>query len=61
MQHVRAARLCARGARAWLELHGLSVEEFIFTGISADRIEATGDHLGLAVAAVAREQAARDG
>ncbi len=54
-RHIRP--LCARGARAWFKRHGLSYSDFVSKGTPASVIEATGDALGLQVAARARQQA----
>lgn len=57
MRHVRAAKLCSKGARAWFEQYGLSWNEFLSNGMSADDLEATGDALALRVTAIARKEA----
>lgn len=57
MEHIRAAGLCARGARAWFARHGLDWSEFIARGIPAERLEATGDHYAHTVCAIARKAA----
>lgn len=54
MRHVRAADLCSRGSRNWFEKYGLSWNEFLTTGISADRILATGDAFAVRVVEKAR-------
>ena len=43
MEHVRAARMCSRGARAFFERHGLDWQRFLAEGLPAEQIEATGD------------------
>lgn len=55
IQHVRACALCVRGAREWFKQHGLDFDHFLRHGYPASVIEATGDHLGLRVAARARQ------
>lgn len=57
MEHVRGANLCSRGSRAWFQKYDLSWDEFLTTGISADRILATGDAFAVRVVEVAREEA----
>lgn len=57
MEHVRAVRMCSRGARQWFAHHGLDYSAFLATGLPVSVIEATGDALGQKVAAEARRQA----
>lgn len=57
VEHLRAARLCSRGARMWFAQHGLDYMHFIREGYPIEVIEATNDALGLHVAAIAREEA----
>lgn len=54
MEHVRAARMCSRGARAFFVRHGLDWERFLREGLPAEQIEATGDAMAIQVAEVAR-------
>lgn len=54
MEHVRAARMCSRGARAFFVRHGLDWERFLREGLPAEQIEATGDAMAIKVAEVAR-------
>lgn len=54
MEHVRAAKMCSRGARAFFDRHGLDWNAFIREGIPVEQIEATGDAMALQVAEVAR-------
>jgi hypothetical protein len=54
IEHIRQARLCARGAREWFALHGLDYSVFLQHGYPASVIEGTGDALGCKVAAIAR-------
>lgn len=58
MSHVRKARLCARGVRAWAQRHGFDYMTFLNHGYPASVLEATGDALGIRVAAIARAEAA---
>lgn len=53
MEHVRAAKMCSRGARAFFVRHGLDWETFIRDGLPADKILATGDAMALQVVEVA--------
>lgn len=61
MRHIREAGLCSSGMRAWFALHGFDVLDFIRHGIPVERLEATGDHFALKVAALARAEGARHG
>lgn len=56
MQHVRAAGMCAAGARAFFVRHGLSWGDFLKNGVSSDVLEQTGDAMALQVVEVARGQ-----
>jgi hypothetical protein len=60
IEHVRAVHLCVRGTRAWFVVNGLDFRHFLTYGLPASAFEATGDALGISVAAYAREQAAKD-
>ena len=57
--HIRACGLCMGGARQWFARHGLSWSDFVTDGVAVETIEATGDALGMRVAATAREDASR--
>lgn len=57
MSHVRAAGLCARGAKKWFDRHDLDFRTFLTTGYPVEVIEATGDELGHKVAQVSRAEA----
>ena len=54
MEHVRASKMCSRGARAFFKRHNLDWNTFIRDGIPVEQIEATGDAMALKVAEVAR-------
>lgn len=54
MVHVRAAKMCSRGARAFFERHSLDWSKFLKEGIAAEELEATGDAMALHVVKVAR-------
>lgn len=56
MAHVRAANLCSRGLRDWLKRYGLDQATFLRGEYPASVIEATGDALGMRVAAIARAE-----
>lgn len=54
MEHVRAARMCSRGARAFFARHNLDWQTFIKDGLPAEVIAATGDAMALQLVEVAR-------
>lgn len=56
MRHVRSAKLCSRGTRAWFEKHGLDFNVFLTKGYPVETIEGTGDALGQIVADEARKE-----
>lgn len=58
IEHVRKALMCSRGARAWAQRHGFNYMHFLVIGYPASAVEATGDALGIKVAALARADAA---
>jgi hypothetical protein len=57
MRHIRAARFCARGTRAFFARQGWDWGRFLSEGISAATMEASGDALAQRVARIAREEA----
>jgi hypothetical protein len=57
VQHIREAHLCTNGARAWFRKYDISWQELLDSGVSVERIVATGDALGLRVADIARKDA----
>ncbi len=60
-RHVRKAKLCARGARAWFRQRGLDYAAFVADGLPVSEIEALNDALGNRVAAIARQEATHGG
>ena len=56
IRHIRATRLCTKGARAWFEQHGLSWDDFLDNGITFERLEALDDALANRVMATARKE-----
>ena len=54
MRHIRRAKMCSRGTRAFFERHGLDYAAFVRDGIPAEHLEATGDAMALQVVEVAR-------
>ncbi len=53
MEHIRAAKMCANGARSFFERHGLDWCEFLKCGIDSSYLTATGDAMALQVVEVA--------
>jgi len=53
MRDVRAAKMCSRGARAFLSEHGISWADFLRNGVSSDVLIKTGDAMALRVVEVA--------
>lgn len=56
MRHIRQAKLCASGARAWFKSYGLDWSRFLAAGVQAEELEKTGDPLAMRVVAIARAQ-----
>ncbi len=49
---------CLGRSREWFKRHGLDWRDFVRNGIDAEKLEATGDGLALALVAHARKEAA---
>jgi hypothetical protein len=58
VRHIRASKLCMRGARAWCARHNINYTDFLQNGIDCDVLAATGDHFALIVCKIAREEEA---
>lgn len=58
-RHIRAAKLCTRGARAWFEKHNINWTEFLSKGVPANVLLATGDSLAKRVVDQAESEANR--
>lgn len=56
MVHIRQAKQCSRGARAFFLRHGLDWAGFLRNGVDAEKLRATGDAMALKVV----EQAERE-
>lgn len=56
--HIRAAKLCLKGARAWFDQRGWSYGEFLENGRPVEDFEATGCPLAARAAKIAREEVA---
>lgn len=59
MAHVRAAGLCARGARMLAARYGADWPRFLRDGAAVEVVESVGDALAMRVAQIARMEAAR--
>lgn len=58
MRHVRAAKVCASGTRAWCGRHGFDFRAFVKAGLPVETVEATGEAVAVRIARVAREEQA---
>lgn len=56
MAHIRKARMCSRGTRAFFQRHGLDWDSFLREGVPARALADTGDAMALQVVEVARGQ-----
>lgn len=58
MSHIRKARMCSRGARAFFERHHLDWADFLQNGIEPEKLTSIGDAMANKVVEVAygREQ-----
>lgn len=57
MQHIRAAGMCSRGARAFFKSAGLDWDAFLAEGIPAEKLAATNDAMALSVVSFAEKEA----
>jgi len=53
MEHIRQARMCSRGARAFFLRHGLDWDTFLKEGIDEEKLLDTGDEMARQVVEVA--------
>ena len=58
VKHIRAANLCARGARQWFTARNLDYNEFLLRGLPISQIDAVDDALAKLVTNAARLDAA---
>lgn len=56
MRHIRAANICASGARGFWKHHGLDWSDFLANGIAADTLAATGEPAALRVIEIMRAE-----
>jgi hypothetical protein len=53
VRHVREAKICVKGSRAFFDKHELDWRGFLKDGIPVSRLEEIGDPIALRAAAVA--------
>lgn len=56
-KHLRAAKICNKGAKNWWKHHSLDWSDFVSNGIAVETLESTGDKMALDVARIARDEA----
>lgn len=56
VRHVRAARLCTRGARQWFATRNLDWNDFLANGLSADFLRELDDPVSNRALAVAEAE-----
>lgn len=49
MRHIRGAKQCSRGARAWCEANGFDWSSFLKNGLTCGELIDTGDVMALQV------------
>lgn len=57
IRHIRQAKICMNGARAWFTAHNWPWQAFITNGRPAEDFIATGDPLAMRVVEAARLEA----
>lgn len=53
MRHIRAAKMCSRGARQWFDRYGIDWMDFLNNGIDEDILLATNCLMAITVVDVA--------
>lgn len=56
MRHLRACRMCSRGARQFFAKRGWDWSEFLRAGLPVETFEETGDAMAIQVAQAARAE-----
>lgn len=56
MSHVRAAKLCSRGLRAWFKANNLDWDDFLLNGIDSEIVAALDDGISARVIEIARKE-----
>lgn len=59
IEHVRKAKLCARGMRGWFARHDIDFMDFLKNGMPISKAEAMNDALANRVIEVARNEVAK--
>lgn len=59
VHHIRAAKLCGNGVRAWFRHQGVDYNDFLQNGMPIEQVEAMNDGFAEQVCAAAREEAAK--
>lgn len=54
MHHIRKAKMCSSGTRAFFKCHGLDWGDFLKNGIACEDLAATGDKMALDVVEIAK-------
>lgn len=57
-RHIRAAKICTRGARGWFKSHNINWSEFCTKGVSGEVLRNTGDPFAERVVVEAEREAA---
>lgn len=57
INHLRAAKICARSSRPWAARNGIDWQQFVAEGVDVEILRATGDPHALRVVAVAEAAA----
>ena len=57
IKHIRSARLCTKGARAWFDANGMSWSDFLENGVAVERVEHMNDAYAQQMVALAKEEA----
>lgn len=56
VKHMRKAGYCIVGAKKFADRYNLDFKKFIKEGLPADKLEQTGDALGIKLAEIARAE-----
>lgn len=56
VHHIRAARLCTKGARQWFATRGLDWNQFLAEGLDADFVRGLNDPISNQVLAAAEQE-----
>lgn len=56
MRHIRAAKYCSAGTRAFFKKHDLDYQDFLKNGIMHEKLLGTGDAMAAKVVEIARDE-----